>query len=226
MAQIQSIKISLIILISILFIGCTASDKPIFNLPSSSDNNLNNSRFKFAISQEALPTNLNDSLIVESSDLPDNSVYFSISQGNKAVANFVLNVHVKKVVGIHDIVLGIKFDPALLRFQFNSSESSLIEGPATSRLRKFLPDTLMSLLAVTNPKNSGEILISNNLFEDLGLSQTYQGILFSIPFQAIAPGNFKTAIGFTTASSDIIDRDGNVMDMQFFGGTITQNTEI
>ena len=222
MVLIRNSKILIIILNSLLILGCTANSKPIFDLPTTNNNELNNNRFTFQISQDALPTNLDESLYLESKDLPDNAVYLSISQNNNTVSNFLLNIHIKDVIGIHDVALAMKFDPALLKFQFNSPTSSLIEGPITSRLRKFLPTSLMTLLAVPNSNKAGEILISNNIFEDLGSSQRYQGILFSIPFQAISPGDFKTAIGFTIATSDIIDADGNVMDMQFFGGTITQ----
>ena len=224
MVLIRNSKILIIILNSLLILGCTANSKPIFDLPTTNNNELNNNRFTFQISQEALPSNLDESLYLESIDLPNNAVYLSISQNNNTVSNFLLNVHIKDVIGIHDVALAMKFDPALLKFQFSSPTSSLIEGPITSRLRKFLPSSLMTLLAVPNPNKSGEILISNNIFEDLGASQRYQGILFSIPFQAISPGDFKTAIGFTITTSDIIDANGNVMDMQFFGGTITQKS--
>lgn len=219
MAQPQIIK-KILILSAIFFLGCNATDKPLFDLPTIAQTSTNQARIEFRIGQEALPSDNLSSFVITESELPDNSVYMTISQVNPQSSYFLLNVNVKNIIGIYDLALVVNYNPNLIDFEFSSTNNTLIEGPLQSRLRKFLPEDLMTLLVVPNPNEVGQIIISHSLLQDLGESQKYNGLLFSIPFQAIAPGSFNTPIGFSIGTSDVINRDGNPMDIQFFGGTI------
>ena len=216
--------IRFILLISIIFVGCKPSDNPIFKLPNEPSSTPNEQRLSIDIRQEARPNDSDTTFILAETDLPDESMYFALSENSFNSSSFQLHIKVKQVTGIYDVPITIEYDPNILEFQFNSHENSLIEGPIESRLRKFLPRNLMTLLSSPDPQKSGQIVISHSLLEDIGLSQNYSGILFSIPFRAIAPGNFKTSVGFIPSNSDILNRDGDSINIQFYGGTITHNS--
>lgn len=216
--------IRFILLISIIFLGCKPSDNPIFKLPNDLNSTLNQQRLNIDIRQEARPNDTDTTFILAETDLPNESMYFSLSQNSFNSSSFHLHIKVKQITGIYDVPITIEYDPNILEFQFNSQENSLIEGPIDSRLRKFLPQSLMILLSSPNPHKPGQIVISNSLVEDIGISQNYNGTLFSIPFRAIVPGNFKTTVGFIPSNSDVLDRDGESINIQFYGGTITHNS--
>ena len=217
--------IRLILLISIIFVGCKPSDNPTFTLPEGQTPEQTAQRLSIKIRQESRPNDTDTTFTLVDADLPNESMYFSISQNGFNSSSFQLNVNVKQITGIYDLPITIEYDPSILEFQFNSNTNSLIEGPIESRLRKFLPQNLMTLLSSPDPENQGQIVISHSLLEDLGLSQSYSGILFSIPFRAIAPGDFKTSIGFIPSNSDVLNREGESINIQFYGGTIIQNLD-
>ena len=214
--------IRIILLISVILAGCKPSDNPIFNLPTETNTNQDQKRIILQIREESRPDDTNTTFILSESDLPNDAMFFSITQNSFDSPSFLLNINVKDVTGIYDTPITIEYDPSILQFQFNDSSNSLIEGPISSRLRKFLPQNLITLLSTPDPQNPGQIVISHSLLEDLGLNQRYAGTFFSIPFRAIAPGDFKTSIGFISGKSDILDRNGDSINIQFYGGTITQ----
>ena len=217
--------IRFVMVISIFFLGCKPSDNPIFKLPSNVTGEQNQQRLILQIRQESRPTDTDTRFTLSEADLPNDSMYISLNQSGFGSKSFQINVKVKEISGIYDTPITIEYDPSIIEFQFTSSDNSLIEGPIESRLRKFLPQNLTTLLSSPNSNNPGQIIISHSLLEDLGANQNYRGTLFSIPFRAIAPGNFKTSIGFIPSNSDILDRNGDSMNIQFYGGTITQNLD-
>ena len=217
--------IKFILLILLFLVGCKPSDNPIFNLPKNLEPEQSTQGLDIKIRQESSPNDTDTTFILAEEDLPDDSLYFSISQNSFNSSSFQLNVKVKQIIGMYDVPITIEYDPSILEFQFNTTSNSLIEGPIESRLRKFLPRNLITLLSSPNPQKSGQIVISHSLLVDLGLNQSYSGTLFSVPFRIIAPGNLKTSIGFIPSSSDILNRDGDSINVQFYGGTIIRSLD-
>ncbi len=214
--------IRIILLTLVLLMGCKPSDNPVFKLNKKIETEQIQQQLALQIREESMPEDTDTTFILSESDLPSNAIYFSITQNSFDSPSFLLNINIKDISGIYDTPITIEYDPSILQFQFNENSNSLIEGPIASRLRKFLPENLMTLLITPDPQNLGQLVISHSILEDLGLNQQYSGILFSIPFRAIAPADFKTSIGFLSGRSDILNRNGESINIQFYGGTITR----
>ena len=137
--------IRIILLMSIILAGCKPSDNPIFNLPKELNTNQDQQRIILQIREESRPDDTDTTFILSESDLPNDSMYFSITQNSFDSPSFLLNINIKDVTGIYDTPITIEYDPSILQFQFNNSSNSLIEGPISSRLRKFLPQNLIIL---------------------------------------------------------------------------------
>jgi|GEM_PF-1131852 len=214
-------------LLLLFFLGCGSSEQPFFDLNSSGNSAAPTTRLLFLLQDSALPDSEVSTLVLEESEIPDGSLYLNISQTTADSNFFQLEIKAKNLVGIYDTPLQIVFDPSFLQPQLSDERLQLIEGPESSRLRKgFEPiegfPKLVSLLGAAHPSDSSRLLLSQSLLVDLGSFQEYNGTLFSLSMRVLTPNPFRTIIGIDLSASDVFDKDGNALTIQYFGGILTR----
>ncbi|MCO4784042.1 MAG: hypothetical protein KC646_17065 [Candidatus Cloacimonetes bacterium] len=211
----------LLLLFFAVLAGCGVKDQPFYELNQTPPVSQSNS-VVYSVLDEALP-NTSSSFILASNQIPNNSVYMNINQLSPNSRFMHLDVYVKNVVGIYDTPFTLTYNPNIIRLIDSSADVEIIEGPQESRLRKFLPSNSVVFVGKKDPAISGLYHFSQSLIANLGTAQNYNGLLVSIPIEVIAPGDFSTIIGFINSRSNILDKNGNPLDTQFFGGEISRN---
>ena len=116
--------IRLILLISIIFVGCKPSDNPIFKLPEGLTPEQTAQRLSIKIRQESRPNDTDTTFTLVDADLPNESMYFSISQNGFNSSSFQLNVNVKQITGIYD--LPSQLNMTLVFWSFNSTQTLIL----------------------------------------------------------------------------------------------------
>lgn len=211
------------ILIFIFFLvlaGCGVKDQPFYDLKQTPTVNQSNSVI-YTTLDEALP-NTNSSFVLTNNQIPNNSIYMNINQLSPNSRFMHLDVYVKNVIGIYDTPFTLTYNPNIVRLIDSSLEVEIIEGPQESRLRKFLPSNSVVFVGKNDPSTLGLYHFSQSLISNLGTAQNYNGLIVSIPIEVIAPGDFDTIIGFVNSRSNVLDKNGNPLDTQFFGGEISR----
>jgi len=210
----------LLIVLVLLFSGCAPSDKPIFNLPTNIPVQEENRGINFFIRDLAAPVDTNTDFVLGETDLPDGSVYFSITQAANQSVNFLLDIRFKNITGVYDMPLVITYDPNSVAIDTSNPQQAVIDGPVASRLRRFLDPQFTTLLGVNHPTQAGRFLVHQSIMEDLGTSQNYNGTIVSIPMRSLIPRDFKATFGFDIANSRLLDKTGSSINVRFFGGTM------
>lgn len=204
----------------VIFAGCGVKDQPFYDLKQTPIVSQSNS-VVYTTLDEALPSS-NSSFVLQDQQIPNNSLYMNVNQLSPNSRFMHLDIYVKNVVGIYDTPFTLSYNPNIIRLIDSSAEVEIIEGPQESRLRKFLPSNSIVFVGKNDPNTSGLYHFSQSLIANIGTAQNYNGIIVSIPIEVIAPGDFSTIIGFINSRSNVLDKNGNPLDTQFFGGQISR----
>ncbi|PCJ16400.1 MAG: hypothetical protein COB02_16170 [Candidatus Cloacimonadota bacterium] len=210
----------IIFLLFTLFAGCGVKDQPFFDLNQAPVINTSNI-IQFSILDEAMPNKLN-SFVLQKDQIPNNSIYLNINQLSPNSRFVHLDVYVKNIIGIYDSPFSINYNPNIIKIIDSSDEVEIIEGPQESRLRKFLPSNSVVFIGKNDNNTQGLYHFSQSLLSNLGTAQNYNGLIVSIPLEILSPADFTTIIGFINARSSVLDKNGNPLDTQFFGGEISR----
>jgi hypothetical protein len=205
-----------------LLTGCNPEKQGVFDLEKEFPPEENSQTFSFAIQSAALPTEAEPSSLITVSDLPDNSIYMSVHQ--LAPTHFRLDIYAKKIYGLNDLPLTIEYNPNFLSIGSSSEENGPVIGEVLSNKISILPSmNHITVIGEDDPDNFQRYIISVNLLAETGPPFDYfNGKILSLYCSSHPSIRYDTPIGFVASQSMALDKNGNSLAVQFYGGTISK----
>lgn len=178
-------------------------------------------KFSLALQAESLPVEADPLSPISVNDLPDNSIYLSVAVPSQNSTAFQINVNVKNLSGVYDIPLTLRFNPNLISIGDSGSQNGPILGSVFTSKSNIINGNI-SIAGENDQQTSGDYFVSINLYKYIGENQNFSGTIASFFCQSLTPTLYDSPLGFVIDHSKILDKDGNFLSVNFYGGTLSQ----